>query len=84
MTTLIQEANELEVFHAMDRKRGESIVDFVLRLDKHAHFLATERNYNVDDKIKIAKIALQPNVHARDQEANVKLIECLLALNIQS
>jgi len=36
------------------------------------------------DKIKIAKIALQPNVHARDQEANVKLIECLLALNIQS
>ena len=36
------------------------------------------------DKIKIAKIAIQPNVHVRNEEANAKLIECLLALNIQS
>ena len=29
---------------------------FIIRLDQQAHFLATERRYYADDKIKIAKV----------------------------
>ena len=54
--TLIKEADELETFHSIRRHKGESIVDFILRIDKQSHYLATQRNYIVNDKIKIAKV----------------------------
>ena len=54
--TLIKEADELEKFHSIHRHKGEPIVDFILRIDSQAHSLASQRNYIVNDKIKIAKV----------------------------